>query len=120
MGFIVNTVKWGVKLGIPASALYVAHHHNLFGTANEAQKGVDQLKTNCNDLVPKEVMENVPDVNLSEIKDMIPAVEFSFSTDARSLWNKGVFATVGAIANAPTHVKGYSQDVVKYVNEQMR
>ena len=120
MGLIVNAVKWGVKLGVPGSAVYVAHYHNLFGSANDAQKGLEQLKKTSNDLVPKEVMENVPDVNLSEFKDMIPAVEFNFSTDARSLWNKGVFATIGAMANAPTYVKGYTQDVIKYVNEQMR
>ena len=120
MGLIVNTVKWSVKLGLGGGAIYLAHQNRLFGTADEAQDGLKQLKTDVKTTisqnVPKEVMDNVPEVN---VKDIIP-VEVNLSGDARSLWNRGVFATFAALVNAPESIKGYTKDLVKYVEEQTK
>ena len=120
MGLIVNTVKWSVKIGLGGGAIYLAHQNRLFGTADEAQDGLKQLKTDVKTTisqnVPKEVMDNVPEVN---VKDIIP-VEVNLSGDARSLWNRGVFATFAALVNAPESIKGYTKDLVKYVEEQTK
>ena len=123
MGFIVNTVKWSVKLGLAGGSVYVAQQNGIFGTADQAQNGLKQLKSDVkntiNQNVPKEVMDSVPDIPEVNVKEMIP-VEVNLNYDARSLWNRGVLATFAALVNSPEALKGYSKDLVKYVEEQTK
>ena len=53
------------------------------------------------------------------MKDIIP-VEVNINGDARGLWNRGVLATFAALVNAPESIKGYSKDLVKFVEDQTK
>lgn len=121
MGIITTTVKWSVKAGLIGGPVYVAHNAGLFGSADQAQSGLKQIKSDVKDnvstYVPKEVLENVPEVPKVDMKDYIPTIDIS--PDIRGLWNKGVLATFSGLANAPTSVKTYTNDVITYVQEQV-
>ena len=123
MGFIFTTIRTGVKVGLAGTAVYGAHYYGFTGSADQAEKGVKAIKTDFNEIlpqyIPKEVLENVPEIPKVDLKDVVPTVEFEFNLDARGLWNKGVLATFGGLANSPNAVKGYSNDLVTYLGNQL-
>ena len=123
MGFIGTTLKYSIKLGLGGGTVYLAHQNGLFGTADQAQQGLKQLKsdvkTTISQNVPKEVMDSVPEIPEVNVKEMIP-VEVNLNGDIRSYWNRGVLATFSALVNSPEAIKRYSKDLVKYVEEQTK
>ena len=123
MGFIFTTIRTGIKVGLAGGAVYGAHYYGFMGSADQAEKAVKAVKTDFNEIlpqyIPKEVLENVPEIPTVDLKDVVPTVEFEFSLDGRGLWNKGVLATFGALANSPNAVKGYSNDLVTYLSNQL-
>ena len=123
MGFIVPTLKWSVKLGLSGGTVYLAHQNGLFGNADQAQQGLKQLKsdvkTTISQNIPKELMDSVPEIPEVNVKDIIP-VEVNINGDARGLWNRGVLATFAALVNAPESIKGYSKELVKFVEDQTK
>jgi len=133
MGIITNTLKWSVKLGLGGGTVFVAHQAGLFGTADEAQAGVVKLEKDFNDVnenvnkqlteyVPKEVLDyapEMPEIPKVDVKEFIPNVDLSFTSDIRGLWNKGVMVVFSGLANSPEAAKVYSSDVVQYVKDQI-
>ena len=123
MGFIFTTIRTGVKVGLAGTAVYGAHYYGFTGSADQAEKGVKAIKTDFYEIlpqyIPKEVLENVPEIPKVDLKDVVPTVEFEFNLDARGLWNKGVLAAFGGLANSPNSVKGYSNDLVTYLGNQL-
>ena len=134
MGFIITTtmktIKWSVKLGIGFGGVYLGHQRGLFGSSEQAQHGLEQLKSDVNDFivscpimsyrdhVPKEVLENVPDIKLPDIK--APDVKLPDFINIKDMsWNKFVWASFSAGAHAPQAIKNYSNDVVVYIQEQI-
>lgn len=125
MGIITKSIKWSLKLGIGAAPIYVAHTSGIFGTVDQAEKGIKQLKTDVKETipqyVPKEVLDTVPEVPAIEIpnlKEMLPDVG-AVAPDLRGFWNTGVLFSFNALANAPQAAKSYSNDLVVYIQEQM-
>lgn len=125
MGIITQTIKWSLKLGAGAAPIYVAHTSGIFGTADQAQNGLKQLKTDVKEAVPqyvpKEVLENVPEVpsiEIPNVKEMLPDVS-AVTPDLRGFWNKGVLFSFNALANAPEAAKSYSNDLVVYIQDQV-
>lgn len=123
MGIITTTVKWSVKLGLAGGSIYVANQAGLFGTADQAEQGLKQLKTDVAQLpknLPQEVRDVVPEVPKVEFKDLIPDLpKVDFSPDVRGLWNKAVLFTFSGLANAPQATKTYAGDVVQYLQNQL-
>lgn len=130
MGIIANTLKWSVKLGVGGGTVYIAHQAGLFGTSDQAQVGVKTLEKDRKNLkedvnkqitqyVPKEVLDYVPEIPKVNVKEFIPDVDLSVTSDMRGLWNKGVMTVFSGIANSPEATKKYSDDVIEYVKTQM-
>ena len=104
MGIIANTLKWSVKLGVGGGTVYIAHQAGLFGTSDQAQVGVKTLEKDYNNLsedvnkqitqyseyVPKEVLDYVPEIPKVNVKEFIPDIDLSVTSDMRGLWNKGL------------------------------
>ena len=125
MGIISKSLKWSIKLGTAGGSVYVAHQYKIFGPADQAENSLQNLqndgKTAIPGYIPKEVLENVPEmpeIPTVDIKDMIPELP-DLKPDIRGLWNRGVMATFTGIANSPTLVKTYSNDLVVFLQEQM-
>merc|ERR1712062_388500 len=99
--------------GLSGGTVYLAHQNGLFGNADQAQQGLKQLKsdvkTTISQNIPKEVMDSVPEIP-----------EVNINGDARGLWNRGVLATFAALVNAPESIKGYSKELVKFVEDQTK
>ena len=83
----------------------LTHHlYDFSGTADEAQAGVVKLEKDFNDInkdvnkqlteyVPKEVLDyapEMPEIPKVDVKEFIPNVDLSFTSDIRGLWNKGM------------------------------
>ena len=104
MGIITNTLKWSVKLGVGGGTVYIAHQAGLFGTSDQAQVGVKTLEKDYNNLnedvnkqitqyseyLPKEVLDYVPEIPKVDVKEFIPDIDLSVTSDMRGLWNKGL------------------------------
>ena len=122
MGIITKSIKWSLKLGIAGGSIYLANEAQVFGQVDQAQNGIAKLKTDVKktipEYVPKEVLDIVPEMPTIDVKEMIPEMP-DVKPDIRGLWNKGVMATFSGLANSPTTIKNYSNDVAVYVKEQM-
>ena len=106
IGIITNTLKWSIKLGVGGGTVYIAHQAGLFGTSDQAQVGVKTLEKDYNNLnlnedvnkqitqyseyVPKEVLDYVPEIPKVDVKEFIPDIDLSVTSDMRGLWNKGL------------------------------
>ena len=104
IGIIANTLKWSIKLGVGGGTVYIAHQAGLFGTSDQAQVGVKTLEKDYNNLnedvnkqitqyseyVPKEVLDYVPEIPKVDVKEFIPDIDLSVTSDMRGLWNKGL------------------------------
>ena len=122
MGIITKSIKWSLKLGIAGGSIYLANEAQVFGQVDQAQNGIAKLKTDVKktipEYVPKEVLDIVPEMPTIDVKEIIPEMP-DVKPDIRGLWNKGVMATFSGLANSPTTIKNYSNDVAVYVKEQM-
>jgi len=133
IGIIANTLKWSIKLGVGGGTVYIAHQAGLFGTSDQAQVGVKTLEKDYNNLnedvnkqitqyseyVPKEVLDYVPEIPKVDVKEFIPDIDLSVTSDMRGLWNKGVMTVFSGLANSPETTKKYSNDVIEYVKTQI-
>ena len=104
IGIITNALKWSIKLGVGGGTVYIAHQAGLFGTSDQAQVGVKTLEKDYNNLnedvnkqitqyseyVPKEVLDYVPEIPKVDVKEFIPDIDLSVTSDMRGLWNKGL------------------------------
>ena len=115
---ITNTLKWSIKLGVGGGTVYIAHQAGLFGTSDQAQVGVKTLEKDYNNLseevpkqitqyVPKEVFDYVPEIPKVDVKEFIPDIDLSVTSDMRGLWNKGVMTVFSGLANSPETTKMY-------------
>ncbi len=121
MGFLVTTIKWGTKLGLAGGTVYVANQYGLFGNAEQSREGWFQLKDTVHRAIPKEVLDQTPEMPTVNTKDYLPDVEIaSMGQNARGYWNRGVLASFAAMANAPTALRGYGNDMINFVSEQMK
>ena len=121
MGFIVTSLKWGTKLGLAGGSVYVAYQYSLFGSSEQSLRGWRQIKDNVTSQIPKEVKDQTPEMPTLNMSEYMPNVEVaSVGQNARGYWNRGVMATFAALANSPTTIKGYGNDLVNYVSEQMK
>jgi len=133
IGIITNTLKWSIKLGVGGGTVYIAQQAGLFGTSDQAQVGVKTLEKDYNNLsedvnkqitqyseyVPKEVLDYVPEIPKVDVKEFIPDIDLSVTSDMRGLWNKGVMTVFSGLANSPETTKKYSHDVIEYVKTQI-
>eukprot|EP00092_Neocalanus_flemingeri_P077610 GFUD01096413.1.p2 GENE.GFUD01096413.1~~GFUD01096413.1.p2 ORF type:complete len:124 (-),score=55.39 GFUD01096413.1:47-418(-) len=121
MGKLVSFVKLSTKLGLSGLAVYTTYNLGIWGNCKQGEQVFYKLQSaKVTDVLPEEITSQLPDMTVpEELTGTITAV----GEVKKNMWgyyNSGVGSVFGGLASLPDTVKGWSDQAVEMVKENIK
>eukprot|EP00092_Neocalanus_flemingeri_P035700 GFUD01038871.1.p2 GENE.GFUD01038871.1~~GFUD01038871.1.p2 ORF type:complete len:124 (-),score=54.41 GFUD01038871.1:99-470(-) len=121
MGKLVSVVKLSTKLGLSGLVVYTTYNLGIWGNCKQGEQVFYKLQSaKLTDVLPEEITSQLPDMTVpEELTGTITAV----GDVKKNMWgyyNSGVGSVCGGLASLPDTVKGWSDQAVEIVKENIK